>query len=263
MSITFAPRHYHPLKPSLLLLLALVPALAFAGPRTSANYNILGDALDYGGAAANSASYQHEASAGLISGRSTAPSGGVAIESGYVAQLQFNAIVLAVVSAVSRKVHDTAGTFDIDLPLTGPARVESRTGGAGGNHRVVVTFATPVTVDGVSIMSRDGLASGAQSVSGAAVTVDLAAVANAQTLGISLLNVSNGTDTGDVFVPMGVLLGDTTGNGTVNSGDAQQTRTRSGQTTGSLNFRSDYNLDGSVNSGDAFIARSRSGTFIP
>jgi len=62
---------------------------------------------------------------------------------------------------------------------------------------------------------------------------------------------------------MGVLLGDSNGDGTVNSGDAQQTRTRSGQLTDATNFRSDYNLDGTINSGDAFIVRARSGQTIP
>jgi hypothetical protein len=246
-----------------LVTAVLAPMVTLqAGPRQSANYNILTDALDLGGAGASSASYDHRASAGLISGISTSASGDT-LKSGYIAQLDFSSIALEVVSAVSRKVHGAAGPFDIELPLTGGARVESRTGGANGIHRVMVTFTGPVAVAGTSITSSDGQASGVQSVNGSIVTVDLRAVGNAQTLGITLVNVSNGTDAGDVFIPMGVLLGDTTGDGKVNSGDVLQTRNRSGQTTGASNFRSDYNLDGNVNSGDAFIARSRSGTFIP
>src|SRR6202035_769391 len=38
------------------------------------------------------------------------------------------------VSAVSRKTHGSAGTFDVDLPLIGQPGVEDRTGGASGNH---------------------------------------------------------------------------------------------------------------------------------
>ena len=57
--------------------------------------------------------------------------------------------------------------------------------------------------------------------------------------------------------------GDTTGDKFVNSGDALQTRNRSGQATDAINFRSDVNVDGFVNSGDSFIVRSRSGTFLP
>ena len=62
---------------------------------------------------------------------------------------------------------------------------------------------------------------------------------------------------------MGVLLGDTDGDGVVNSGDTQRTRNNSGEVTDSDNFRTDVNLDGTVNSGDALIVRSRSGTGLP
>ena len=57
--------------------------------------------------------------------------------------------------------------------------------------------------------------------------------------------------------------GDTNGDGVVNTGDALQTRNRSGQTTDATNFRSDVNVDGLVNSGDSIIVRSRSGTSLP
>jgi hypothetical protein len=62
---------------------------------------------------------------------------------------------------------------------------------------------------------------------------------------------------------MGVLIGDTNADGFVNSGDAVQTRGRSGGTTDGTNFRSDVNTDGLVNSGDALIVRAGSGTFLP
>jgi len=68
---------------------------------------------------------------------------------------------------------------------------------------------------------------------------------------------------GTTTATMGVLVGDSNGDGTVNSGDAQQTRNRSGQTADGTIFRSDVNTDGTVNSGDAFIVRDRSGTGLP
>jgi hypothetical protein len=61
---------------------------------------------------------------------------------------------------------------------------------------------------------------------------------------------------------MGMLLGDSNGDGTVNSGDATQTRNRSGQTASATNLRSDANCDGAVNGGDATIVRARSGGTI-
>ena len=51
---------------------------------------------------------------------------------------------LTLTTAVSRKTHAGAGTFDFDLPLTGPPGIESRTGGANGDHTIVFTFANNV-----------------------------------------------------------------------------------------------------------------------
>ena len=95
------------------------------------------------------------------------------------------------------------------------------------------------------------------------MTVNLTGVANAQRITITLVGVSDGTNSGNVNIPMGVLLGDTNADGFVNAGDALQTRNRSGQTTDATNFRSDVNVDGFLNSGDTVIVRSRSGTFLP
>ena len=52
--------------------------------------------------------------------------------------------------------------------------------------------------------------------SGGVVTINLTGVTDAQRLGVTLANVNDGTSTGDVLVPMGVLIGDSagTGNGT-------------------------------------------------
>ena len=175
---------------------------------------------------------------------------------------RFRNSALAVTDLRSRKMHG-ATAHDIDLRLGEPPGIECRTGGAGGNYQLLVTFPSAVSVGGVTVMSSDGLATGTPSVSGAVVTVDLAAVANAQTLGITLTNVTAGSDTGDVNIPMRVLLGDTNGDRFVNAGDALQTRNRSGQATDPTNFRSDVNIDGFVNSGDTTVVRSRSGTALP
>ena len=234
---------------------------ALAGPRDSANYSILTDALDLGGVTANSANYQHSGSAGLISGASTNASGTAVIKSGYIAQLNFDAP--SVLNAISRKTHGGSGAFDINLPLTGLPGIECRTPGAGGSHQVVVMFGTPVSVAGVSVMSIDGQASGTRSVNGSVVTVSLSAVANAQTIGITLTNVNNGSNSGDVFVPMGVLLGDTSGNGTVNSSDVSLTKLKSGQAVDASNFREDVSVNGSINSSDVSTVKLKSGTALP
>jgi hypothetical protein len=61
----------------------------------------------------------------------------------------------------------------------------------------------------------------------------------------------------------GVLLGDTTGDGVVNSADNSQTKSKSGQSVGASNFRNDVSVDGSLNSADISLVKSKSGTALP
>jgi hypothetical protein len=78
-----------------------------------------------------------------------------------------------------------------------------------------------------------------------------------------LANVSDGTDTADLSIPIGFLLGDVNGDRAVNSGDALLTRNRSGQQANATNFRSDVNADGTVNGGDVIVVRGRAGNALP
>jgi len=170
------------------------------------------------------------------------------------------------VSAVSRKTHGSAGTFDVDLPLNGAPGIECRTGGPSGNHTVRVTFAAPVTVTNATVTPGSGgtgSVAGAISISGNVVTVNLTNVSNAQTLTVNLLGVSDGTNMGDVSIPMSVLAGDTTANGRVNSSDISQTQSQSGQSVGLSNFREDVTANGFINSSDIAFVQAQSGTALP
>jgi hypothetical protein len=62
---------------------------------------------------------------------------------------------------------------------------------------------------------------------------------------------------------MGLLLGDTNANGSVNGSDAGQTKSRSGQTVGASNFRSDVNAGGTINAGDISRVKVALGTALP
>jgi hypothetical protein len=177
-------------------------------------------------------------------------------------------------SIVSRKTHSAAGTFDVDLkpPASG---IECRTGGATGDYAIVVTFPGPVTVSGnatakAQVMSgtgevgAEGVADGnAVTVNGAEVTVNLTDVANAQRLNITIFGVNDGTNSGDVVIPMDVLLGDVTGNGSVNSSDVSATKAQSGAVTNADNFRDDVTVSGLINSSDVSLVKSKSGTALP
>jgi hypothetical protein len=168
-------------------------------------------------------------------------------------------------SVVSRKTHGEADNFDIPLPLTGAAGIECRRGSGANSesHDVVVTFASPVTVGGVSVKSSDGLAAATVAISGNTVTISLANVADAQLITISLTNLIDDTHIGNIAIPMGILLGDTNADGFVNSGDTVKVRSLAGQPTSSQNFRADINTDGFVNGGDAVLVRSHSGSSLP
>jgi hypothetical protein len=171
-------------------------------------------------------------------------------------------------AVVSRKTHGTAGTFDINLPLTGTPGVECRRGGANSDHEVVFTFPSAVTISGATIIPQAGMSgsmSGAPVISpdGRTVTLHLTNITNGQTIAMTLTGVNSATGTGNVTVQASFLTADTNGDRTVNSGDLLQTRNRSGQTTDATNFRSDVNADGAVNTSDALLVRGRSGDFLP
>ena len=170
----------------------------------------------------------------------------------------------ALVAAVSRKTQG-ANTYDIPLPLAGPVGVECRVGqGAGSSdHKIVVTFPNAVSVASATVTSGTGSVVGSPIVAGGVVTVNLTGVTNAQTLKVTLNNVSDGVNISNVVIPMGVLLGDTTGNGSVNASDVSLTKVKSGQAVDSSNFRTDVTVNGSINASDVSSVKLKSGTALP
>jgi hypothetical protein len=172
---------------------------------------------------------------------------------------------LTLSTAVSRKTHAGAGVLDLNLPLSGTPGVESRSGGAGGNYTVVFTFANNVVSGNASVTSGTGSVAGSPTFAANTMTVNLTGVGNAQTI---VLNLSSVTDEfsqtlADTPLSVSFLFGDTNGDRAVNSGDALQTRNRSGQPADATNFLSDVNVDGLVNSGDTTAVRAQSGNSVP
>lgn len=172
---------------------------------------------------------------------------------------------VSVVGVASRKTHLNS-TREVDLPLDGVG-IEPRNGqGAAGNHTIVFKFANAVAnVGSVAVTNGNGnVASHGVGSNPTEYVVNLSGVTDDQTLRLTLSGVTDAADNSSpsITVSIGFLIGDTNGDRTVNVGDAQQTRTRSGQDTNAENFRSDINLDGAVNSGDAFIVRGRSGNSL-
>ncbi len=181
----------------------------------------------------------------------------------HLEQVVFSTIVPPAV--VARKSHGAAGMFDIPLPLTGSVGVECRSGGASGEHQIVATFATPVTVTGATVTpGSNGAASvsGAPMVSGRTVTVNLTNVSNAQKITINLIGVNDGSNTENISVPMGVLMGDVTGNQLVNSSDISEVKLHAGAPVTASTFRRDVVANGSINSTDLSTIKSVAGSAI-
>jgi subtilase family protein len=169
-------------------------------------------------------------------------------------------------SAVSRKTHDTAGTFDIDLPSNGSG-IECRSGGTNGDYKVVFVFPTPLSSVGSAFIASGAGAITSKSIQngGTECVVNLTNVANAQKSVVTLNNVIDtaGNSSASISATLGVLIGDTTANGFVNSGDVSLTQAQSGQPVTGSNFREDVTANGFINSADVSVVQSKSGTSLP
>jgi hypothetical protein len=165
---------------------------------------------------------------------------------------------VAPVSAVSRKTHGSAGDFDVDLPITGAPGIEDRSGGSSGDHKIIITFAAPVTLGSATVTPGAGgtaSISGTPTVSNTQITVNLTNVSDAQTLAINLLGVHQGSNVGNVTLLMGVLLADTDASRRVDSNDVTSVRQNTLQTVTASNFRDDVDVSGRIDSNDVTITR--------
>ncbi len=170
-------------------------------------------------------------------------------------------------AVVSRKEHGPANPFDLTLPLTGSPGIECRSGGASNQHTLVFTFANPLTsVGGASVTGGTGtVSSSAIGSNTRQYFVNLESVTNAQIITVTLANVNDAAGQVSAAVPisMAVLLGDTTGNGNVNSSDIGQAKGNSGQSASAANFKADVTVNGTINSSDIGTIKAQSGTALP
>jgi hypothetical protein len=171
-------------------------------------------------------------------------------------------------SAFSRKTHGAAGTFDIPLPLTGNVGVECRSGGDTNDYQMIINFATSVTVGSAAVTSGTGSVSSFSGNGTPQITVNLTGVTNVQRITVTLMNVTDGTSTGDVPaadvpISMGVLVGDVNGNAVVNASDVSLTKSQVGQPVTGSNFREDVNANGTISATDVAQVKANVGTALP
>jgi hypothetical protein len=167
--------------------------------------------------------------------------------------------------AVSRKTHGAAGTFDVELPLTGSVGIECRSGGAGGNHTFVFTFTNNVVSGNAAVTSGVGTVSGPPTFSGNTMTVNLTGVSDVQQITVTLSNVTDcfGSVLPDTAVTAAMLIGDTTANRTVNASDVAQVKGQAGVPVTTSNFREDVTVNGSINASDVGLVKANVGHSLP
>jgi hypothetical protein len=168
---------------------------------------------------------------------------------------------LQLTSAVSRKLHGSAGSFDINLLASAPVECRS----SSGNHTLVFTFSNYLTSGTAVITAGTGTVAGAPAFSGRTMTVNLTGVADVQTLVITLRDVTDRFSQvlPDTAVSMNMLIGDTNGNETVNAGDVAQTKSQSGHAVTAGNFRNDVNVSGLITASDVAQVKANSGHTLP
>jgi hypothetical protein len=180
---------------------------------------------------------------------------------------QFNQVyrpALPVVSIGSRKPHGTSGPFEISLggPILG---VECRS--SGGNHTIVFRFVHALSsVGGVSFSGVGSVSSSGVGAEPSEYLVNLAEIGNAQVVHVTLTNVTDtaGNQSDNITVSMGVLIGDSNGNGSVTTTDIGLVKAQSGAAVTAANFRTDVTANGgSVNASDVGLVKSTTGTQLP
>ena len=165
-------------------------------------------------------------------------------------------------SAVSRKVHGAAGTFDLPLSLvsTNPT-TEPRQGPA---QTIVFTFDKPANAATVVITGGSATA-GAPTFSGNDVIIGLAGVANEQYVTVSLTNVAStdGGTGGSGSVRLGFLLGDVNGTRVVSLADLGLVNAQLSQLVTAANYLKDVNASGTLTLADKGITNANLTKALP
>jgi hypothetical protein len=178
-----------------------------------------------------------------------------------------NPVPVQLNSVVSKKIHGGAGTYNINLPMSGTAGIECRNGGTSGDYQIVFTFSNNLTNVCKAIANCGTVSSSSIGPNANQYTVSLTGQnsCNQSYNFITLTNVddSAGHHSDVVLGPQwGLLIGDVNADRAVNSTDANHVQSHGGPVTPS-NFRDDVTVDGTVNNADKSLVQSKFGTSLP
>jgi hypothetical protein len=165
----------------------------------------------------------------------------------------------------SRKVHGSAGTFDLLLAANeATPTTEPRTGGAGGNHTIVFVFDKPVTAGNASVTAGPGTA-GTPTFSGNEMRVPLSGVTNQQYVTVAVSNVvaADGGAGGRGSGRVGFLLRDVSQNRVVTVSDLAQVNAQIAQVVTASNYLRDVNASGTLTVADKGIANTQITKALP
>jgi hypothetical protein len=166
-------------------------------------------------------------------------------------------------SALSRKVHGVAGTFnlalslaDIHNPTTEPRQ--------GPTHTIVFTFNKAINAATATITEGTATA-GAPTFSGNDVIVGLVGVTDRQYVTIALTNVAStdGSTGGNGSVRVGFLVGDVSQNRVVTLADLGLVNAQLAQTVTAANFLKDVNVSGTVSLADKAVTNANLTRALP
>jgi hypothetical protein len=162
------------------------------------------------------------------------------------------------VSAASRLTHGTAGTFDVNMPLTGTSGVECR---SATTYNAVFTFDVPVISGEVTVIGGTATV-GAITFSGNSMTAQLTGVTSAEIVTLHTQNINgDGLPHGDV--PFGFLVGDADASRLVAQPDRTLVQGQISQPVTSANFREDLTADGRIKNADVQVVKTNRGHSIP
>jgi len=173
----------------------------------------------------------------------------------------------SLVSAVSRRVHGGAGTFNLPLSLvTSPTvnhnpTTEPRQGPA---QTIVFTFDKPITAAAVAITEGTATAAAATFI-GNDVVVGLTGVTDQQYVTISLTNVASadGGTGGSGSVRIGFLLADVNQSRVVSLSDLGLVNAQLAQSVSAANFLKDVNASGTLTLADKGITNANLTKVLP
>jgi len=166
------------------------------------------------------------------------------------------------ISAVSRMKHGTAGTFDVQLPLSGASGIECRTLARG--LTLVLTFNEHIVSGKAAVTSGIATIDGKPYFAGHQVYIQLRNVHDAQSLTINVSNMANpvGAMLKSADVHLRVLQGDVNGSGSLTAADVSicKTAVTQGNVVNGANFRCDINADGLITSSDLNLVKTQVAT---